>query len=102
MTDEVKAATSTQISASTRRIKARGTSLLITRASEPRAGGAGGTDAATLPATAENHFYQAALLLLEASQKHIFVTLNWRKRWRQIAQMPSVVRIADYCGDLPP
>ncbi|MCT7478335.1 formate C-acetyltransferase, partial [Escherichia coli] len=40
----------------------------------------------------ENHFYQAALLLLKPRRNTFCVTLNWRKQWRQTAQMPSVVK----------
>lgn len=93
MTDEVKAATSTQIFSINQTDKGQGHIII----DYPRLLNHGlGELVAQMQQHCqqqpENHFYQAALLLLEASQKHICVTPNWRKRWRQAALMARVAK----------
>ncbi|XNM62107.1 pyruvate formate lyase family protein [Escherichia coli] len=70
-TDEVKAATSTQIFSITRQIKAKRHTMIHYPCLLITGWGSWNTDAATSHQQPENHFYQAALSLLEASQKHI-------------------------------
>lgn len=105
MTDEVKAATNTQIFSINQTDKGQGHIII----DYPRLLNHGlGELVAQMQQHCqqqpENHFYQAALLLLEASQKHIL-------RYAELAETmaanctdrcPASRRAADYCRDLPP
>ncbi|MFP1592648.1 hypothetical protein ACLB1M_31135 [Escherichia coli] len=90
MTDEVKAATSTQIFSVNQTDKGKRAPLITTPA-ESRAGGAGGADAATLSATAGESLLSGRAAAGSLATRFC-VTLNWRKQWRQTAQMPSVAK----------
>ncbi len=94
MTDEVKAATSTQIFSINQTDKGEGHIIIdYPRLLNHGLGELVAQIAATLSATAGESLLSGRVVTAGSlAETHFCVTPNWRKRWRQTAQMPSVAK----------